>query len=402
MKINTLTFIILLLFSLHSDAQSIKKRCGFDSIYRIQQTDAAYLAKKNKLEKQRPILKDNSENVILIPIVVHLIYKDTGENISDQQILSQIEVLNEDFRMRNADTTNVESGFSKVDTKIEFCLAKYDPSGNPTTGIVRYKTNINEIGNTQQYYREAKIWDRDYYLNIWVCNLGPTNAGFAYGPGSPADRDGVVIHYQNFGRLGNLERFFDQGRTTTHEVGHWLNLLHPWGMAENCNPVNDDEVSDTPLQEKPYFDCPTPPKTSCGSKDMLSNYMGYVDDACMGNFTKGQKERMRTAILTSRSTILQSNACGTVGIKKNNSLEAAVKMFPNPTTKKLFIALENNIKMEKIKVDVFQLNGKKVTVAQQITPQGFQLNFKGLETGTYLVLINNETDRLLKKVILIP
>lgn len=399
MKINTLTLLLLLCFSLQSDAQVVKKRCAFDSIYQHLQTDSTYLANRHQLEKNQPLLKDNSDLVIVIPVVVHLIYKNATENISDQQILSQIDVLNEDFRMRNADTTNVESGFSKVDARIEFCLAKYDPNGDPTTGIERYKTNINEIGNTQKYYTEAPIWDRDSYLNIWVCNLGSI-AGFSHGPGAAANIDGIVVHYLNFGRIENVEQYYDLGRTATHEIGHWLNLIHPWGLNGGCN--DDDEVADTPLQKESYDSCPPPPMISCGSKDMLSNYMGYVDDACMGNFTNGQKERMRDAILTYRPSLLQSTACGPVGIAKNNPLKDGVMIFPNPTTKKLFIALEKNIQAEKVSIDVFNINGKKVAVAVQKSHQGFQLNFEGLETGTYFVAINNEKHQLLKKVILIP
>src|SRR5205085_7351896 len=129
-------------------------------------------------------------------------------------------------------------------------------------------------------------WNRDQYLNIWVCDLSG-KIGYAQFPGGPAATDGVVIDYQAFGTLGTASIPFHLGRTATHEIGHWLNLRHIWGDA-NCG---DDLVADTPTQQTDNGGCPSFPHVTCSNGpngDMFMNYMDYVNDNCMNMFTAGQ------------------------------------------------------------------------------------------------------------------
>lgn len=255
-------------------------------------------------------------NVITIPTVVHIIYRTTSQNLNDSRVLEQIQVLNEDFRRLNADANNVPSTFASIcaDSEIEFCLASTDPSGNPTTGITRTQTSVTNIGQTNNYYSTANggktIWDPTKYLNIWVCELGGGLLGFTYTPGgAPNGADGVVIGYQYFGKTG-ASAPYNQGRTTTHEVGHWLNLEHIWGSGSGgCS--NDDGVGDTPMQSSSYSGCPSHPQTTCSSNDMFMNFMDYVNDNCMNSFTVGQKNRMLSAINAARPGLLTSLACQT-------------------------------------------------------------------------------------------
>lgn len=256
----------------------------------------------------------NAPPVYTIPVVVHIVYRTAAQNISDQRVYEQLQVLNEDYRRTNADASNVPTTFAGVvaDTEIEFCLATKDPNNNATTGITRTQTSVNNIGNGSAYYSTAAggidIWDPNKYLNIWVCELGGGVLGFTYTPGSaPNGADGVVIGYQYFGKTGATAPY-NGGRTTTHEVGHWLNLQHVWGPGNGgCN--QDDGVTDTPLQDQAYSGCPTHPATSCGSADMFMNFMDYVNDNCMNSFTAGQKTRMRAAIAVARPGLLTSQAC---------------------------------------------------------------------------------------------
>ena len=233
---------------------------------------------------------------VTIPVVVHVLHRSPEENISDQQIYSQLQVLNEDFQRLNPDRIHTPSEFLSVatNTGISFQLATADPEGNPTTGINRHKTSqfaFYSHNNGVKYSAMGGVdaWPTDQYLNIWVCNLGMGILGYAQFPGGPAETDGVVIGYKYFGRTGNIVAPFNKGRTTTHEVGHWLNLRHVWGDGP-CDV--DDFVADTPPADKPNHGCASG-HSACGSINMVQNFMDYTDDECMNLFTKGQAERMR-------------------------------------------------------------------------------------------------------------
>lgn len=255
-----------------------------------------------------------SGNIITIPVVVHVIYRTAQENISDAQIQSQIDVLNEDFRRTNADADNRWS--QAVDTEIQFCLASVDPNGNPTTGITRKSSTTSAWGTNDAMKRASSggvnPWNTSEYLNMWVCNIGGGILGYAQFPGGSAATDGVVMGPQYFGSSQKGTGFylsapFDLGRTTTHEVGHYLNLRHIWGDG-GCSV--DDFVSDTPTSDAPNYGC-TPTHVSCSSTDMVQNYMDYSDDGCMNLYTAGQKARMR-AILNaggSRRSLALSDKC---------------------------------------------------------------------------------------------
>ena len=252
----------------------------------------------------------SERNVVTIPVVVHVVYRTATENISDDQIQSQLDVLNDDFRRLNSDATTNWS--QAADAEIEFCLATVDPNGNATTGITRTSTSVNGFGTNDAVKFNSQggkdAWPRDDYLNFWVCNIGGGILGYAQFPGGPAATDGVVNGYQYTGTIGTASAPFDLGRTATHEVGHWLNLRHIWGDGA-CGV--DDFVSDTPQSDAPNYGCATG-HSSCGSTDMVENYMDYSDDSCMNLFTQGQKTRMQALFGPggSRVSLLSSNGCG--------------------------------------------------------------------------------------------
>ncbi|GLR16350.1 hypothetical protein GCM10007940_09650 [Portibacter lacus] len=249
--------------------------------------------------------------IITIPVVVHVIYNHSGENLSDAQIQSQIDVLNEDFRRLNADADNLWG--QAADAEIEFCLASRDPYGDATCGITRTQTDSIKFYSkfTMKSSATGGIdpWPYQDYLNIWVCDISGL-LGFARFPeySDPELYDGVVTDYLSFGRIGNLKEDFNLGRTTTHEVGHWLNLRHIWGDGD-C--FYDDFVSDTPVSDDHNYGC-NPGHISCGSVDMVQNYMDYSDDVCMNLFTIGQKNRMRALFEPGgfRTSLLTSKGCG--------------------------------------------------------------------------------------------
>ena len=278
-----------------------------------------------------------SSTIITIPVVVHVVYYNSTENISTAQVQSQIDVLNEDFRRLNADASNTPSGFQSVaaDCEIEFCLATTDPNGNSTTGITRTSTSQSSFGTNDgvKYSSSGGIdaWNTSEYMNIWVCDISGGILGYAQFPGGNSSSDGIVCDYAYFGNIGTATSPFHLGRTVTHEVGHYLNLRHIWGDS-NCG---NDYCNDTPEHSGSNYGCPNYPSTSnCSGNgsygDMFMNYMDYTDDACMNMFSQDQKTRMIAAINTYRSGLLNSNACQPSGYGCTDP--AAVNYDPNAVT----------------------------------------------------------------------
>ena len=258
-----------------------------------------------------------------LPVVVHVIWRENEENISDEQIYSQLIVLNEDFRKLNSNKSSTPAAFASLasDVELEFCLASRDPSGNETNGITRTNTSIDDIGNTEAYYQSnmsgKDSWDPSKYINIWICDIGDDGTlGFAYLPGmaDPPEADGMVIAPQYFGNTGTATNSSPNhlGRTVTHEMGHYFNLGHLWGFDQGgCN--EDDFVADTPNQFEESTECPNFPLfddcTPAGDGIMFNNYMDYADDECMTMFTTGQKMRMLAALNGPRASLLSSDGC---------------------------------------------------------------------------------------------
>ena len=246
-----------------------------------------------------------SGNIITLPVVVHILYTNSSNNISTAQIQSQLDVLNKDFRRTNSDRNNKWS--QAADSQIEFKLATVDPNGNATSGITRTQVGTSTWLTGENKMKRASQggvnpWNTAEYLNMWIVDnitrpTGGTILGYAQFPGGAASTDGVVMADQYFGTTGTAQAPFDGGRTTTHEVGHYLNLRHIWGDG-GCGV--DDFVSDTPESDAANYGCAST-HSSCGSLDMVENYMDYSDDSCMNLFTTGQKNRMRAVLLAGGS-----------------------------------------------------------------------------------------------------
>lgn len=311
--------------------------------------------KLNQIETEKTIqewLAKNSQlklrqQVITIPVVVHVIWNRTSHNITEAQILSQIEVLNRDFRKLNNDVLKSPHPFAgrAADAQIEFCLATVDPRGAPTTGITRTRTPVeiwgediyDDIMSTARGGQDN--WDPTRYLNLYVANLDEETLGFASFPDELKDApelDGVVIKPEVFGTKGIAGSggydVNNGGRTATHEIGHWLDLWHIWG-DDDCG---DDFVGDTEAAEEANYDCPDFPHRAmndCGTGvngEMFMNYMDYVDDDCMNMFTKGQALRMLAALNGPRAGLLNAQGCQkTVSVQKTDPGKN-ILIYPNP------------------------------------------------------------------------
>ena len=290
---------------------------------RLRANDPEYAAKRSQIDEHARAFAESPQAgqriLVTIPVVFHVVYKITAQNISDAKLQSQIDILNEDFRKLNADFSSVPSAFQGLgaDMEIQFCLATVDPNGNPTTGITRTSTTTTSFStNDNVKYASSgghDIWDRTKYLNLWVCNMSGGILGYAQFPGGAAATDGVVLQYDAVGNIGAAAPY-DLGRTATHEVGHWLNLYHIWGDDGGaCS--GSDQVADTPNQSDANYGCESFPfLTSCAPTspgEMFMNYMDYGDDNCLKMFTNGQKTRSQALFATggSRVSLLTSNVC---------------------------------------------------------------------------------------------
>ena len=271
-----------------------------------------------------------ADTLLTIPVIVHVVHDGQAPgcaaNISAEQVWSQLEVLNEDFR-RLLGSPGFNTHPDGADVMIEFCPAVVDPQGNllAEPGIDRIDRRRAGFANppyglnySKQIILPQTVWDPTQYMNIWTIELGDF-LGFAQLPSQstlpdlspvqgPAETDGVVITPTAFGRVGTAQAPYNQGRTTTHEVGHWLGLRHIWGDGP-CG--TDDFCEDTPDASDPHYDCPEVPTETCGSVDMYENYMDYTDDICMNIFTRCQRSRMRTVLQLAprRASLLHSTAC---------------------------------------------------------------------------------------------
>lgn len=258
---------------------------------------------------------------VVIPIVVHIVLQNPSL-VSDSAVFSQIAVLNRDYTASDPDTSDVPQVWKPIigNAQMEFCLAQRDPQDDPSTGILRVTTPVGtfSINNACSDVKHAATggsdaWADSEYLNIWVCNLESGYLGVTTPYGLyPDNEQGVVIQYNAFGTVGNLQAHYNLGRTTTHEIGHYFNLLHPWGAGDGtCSP--GDYVGDTPPQYGPVYGCPAFPFTDQCSPDspgvQFVNFMEYTDDDCMHMFSQGQVSRMEASLYDQRASLLTSRGC---------------------------------------------------------------------------------------------
>lgn len=339
---------------------------------------------------------------IVIPVVVHLLYNTSVNEITDEKIQSQISILNRDFNLTDLSSLNIPAVFMQVAGRanVRFELAKVDPNGRATSGITRKKSSRLLWGNDDKIkdpaYGGVAPWDAGSYLNIWLGNLVPGLLGYASAPGSPANKDGVVIKTAVFGEASGS---YSKGRTTVHEVGHWLNLQHLWGDG-TCG---SDQVDDTPPQKTFNQGCPGFPKlnNSCGNGDangeMFINFMDFTDDACMVMFTKGQVSRMRSLFFPggARAALLQSKGLGTpwntgepVVVTDPAGSEATVdvKATPQPVASSVVLTGSNG-SLHQVAYSLYSMEGRALRNGI-LTGETPLLNMADLKPGVYFIKLN--------------
>jgi hypothetical protein len=331
--------------------------------------------------------------VIRIPVVVHVLYNNASENISDDQIRSQIDALNRDFRRLNADTVNTPGRFRYIaaDVAIEFALATADPYGAPTNGITRKYTNVTEWTSDDKIKFSSQggtnAWDSKSYLNIWVGNMRRL-LGYSSAPGAAADRDGIVLNISVAGTV-NVSSPYQMGRTAVHEAGHWLGLKHIWGDTY----CGDDYIDDTPPQGNFTPGCPSGFRSSCSNGavgDMYMNYMDFTYDACTNLFTTGQRDRMRAGFadggprqsLTNSKGLNKPWSSVRQQEENENIILPGINLYPNPAATSITVdAAEwvgKNIRI--INMNGIVVMNTKITSKTQVIP------LTGLAPGNYLMV----------------
>ena len=333
---------------------------------------------------------------VTIPVVVHVLYREEENNISYEQIQSQIDVLNRDFNAENGDLDKIPEVFRALATsaQIRFRLADKDQYGNFTKGVTRTLTTVENIGTENLYHQSTRggrdPWPQVHYMNVWVCELEGNTLGFAILPGSKmSERDGIVMSPRAFGTLGTAIEPYNLGRTFVHEVGHYLGLRHLWGSDdESCS--STDYISDTPTQLKENFGCKSFPTYSCPGQqngDMFMNYMDYGNDSCMFLFTQRQVDLMHLVMKTNRSALFHSE--GFTGIEAERNL-SELKIYPNPSDGIFHVEFGEQTPS---KIELVNMLGD-VVYSYSPTSKIELINVRELPPGIYSLVTPSQTNQI--------
>lgn len=422
----------LLLFGLSTQAQ-VDRCLSHKAIEYQDALTPGYAAAVNQTFEDAKASQQKSNFDYTIPVVFHVVYDTPEQNLPDSVILNQLQVLNDDYNRENADTVNLRSDFLPIagDPKIRFVLAQIDENGAPTTGITRTSTSTQSFGSLLVLggdFTDLEMvkstsgggqdpWDQSRYMNVWICNMAidffgqqvPAILGYATPPAGLPNwptgsvnglSDGVVLQYQAVG--SNNPNPLDagggpidvQGRTATHEVGHYLGLRHIWGDGD-C--TEEDGVDDTPNADaESQQDC-DPSKNTCTDNilgmdlpDMIENYMDYSAETCQNSFTAGQVDLMHGVLDGPRFDLVNNNPA-----KISESALIEWNVMPNPTDG--LVRIESQDVIESI--EIFNPQGKSIVITKPNAQQA-ELHLNDFSAGVYIIRISNGHQQARKCIVL--
>lgn len=350
----------------------------------------------------------SSKTVVTVPVIVHILYASTSQNITDARVQEQIDILNVDYAGGNTHSMGSFASNLKVNTELQFCLAKRTPSGAVSNGIERKLTTVSQFTYDDKMKHASSggldQWDPKKYMNIWVCNLGGGLCGYAAFPTSTLTNNyGVVIHYKYFGKTGATAPY-NLGGTTTHEIGHCFNLYHIWGDdGGSCS--GSDNCTDTPNQASENYGTNSGVVTdACSTASpgiMYMNFMDYSDDLSYANFTPNQKARIQALFATNGflDDLKVSNGCvlGS-GIEEIDNIRNVI-VYPNPSNGTInleFDLLEN----QDVEITVTDVIGNSVFSAlkSDVYFINMPIDLSEKANGMYYITIKTNTQTITQKV----
>ena len=411
-------------------AQEYHRCYTHESMQAHEEAYPGYLARVNEtFERAKAHESFDRSTLYTVKVVFHVVYNTPEENLADSVILNQLDGLNADYRRLNADTLNLRDTFQTIvgDSYIQFELATIDPDGNPTTGITRTETDETSFldfgggGGIAEGVKSTagggiNPWDQEHYLNIWICDMSLFGTPFVLGYATPPDglphwpagstagmSDGVVLQYEFVG--SNNPNVVDlgsgpldvQGRTCTHEVGHYLGLRHIWGDGD-C--TQEDGVDDTPnADDQSNQDCDISKNTCTDAigvlgdlPDMVENYMDYSAETCQNSFTLGQIDLMRGVLEVERIELINFNPV--LGIPSQPQPQWTV--YPNPSSGENITI--SGLSGEESKVEVYNEAGKLI---KEFVTHDELLNFELESKGIFIVKVLEAGNTSVKLLIII-
>ncbi len=368
----------------------------------------------------RQSLNTQAESVMRVPVIFHIVLNDDQlKDFDPTQVIAQLRVLNADYNRLNADTIRTPSEFAPVagKLKIEFVPASQDPLGHPTCGVEIVSTMADGYyikSNDGAAYKLLSSWPNDRYLNIWVININePGNIGSSSFPdyilpGMPAPLDprldGVTI---DFNVLGLTSGLYNRGRTLTHELVHYLGLLHIFDDTDNLGCLYTDYIDDTPPQDHSTSYCPPSPPPSCttGINRMYQNYMDYTPDDCMNLFTVLQADRMKIVLQNARPGLINNPATRSLmnppPIARISSPDYVTGLEPVLNTgfsvyqsgKTVIVSLSSSLSGSE--VSLCNITGQIMQTARGSQ----EFNLSGASPGIYLIIIQGDGVRHVRRVL---
>lgn len=347
------------------------------------------------------------------PIVIHVVAKEGDVPVSEAQVLNQIDVLNADFAGLGQNMPKLLPEFLSIAgvADMQFCLAKTDPEGNPSSGITFTETDIENIalqtgpeGRIAIFYDQLggkTGWDPSRYINIWIGAYGDI-LGSASFPGSAPfpEETGIVIDPKYFGSIGEAGNsgFFGRGHTLTHEMGHYFGLKHIWGDGLGASCDDSDDIPDTPNAAGPYYGCPEGQQISCETSDMYQNFMDFSDDRCLAAFTEDQVIFMQTAQEVYYPDLPVEGACTPTSKAFDTWYKSLIWSYDAASD--TYILYSDEIFTAKRDIHVFSVDGRLAYQGEWSSGQSYRLNLKNLAAGVYFIRIDQNGQYFVRSIVI--